>query len=84
MLPVSRHLPQFAVEDVGRDDLLKAPLVVLAADEGDKSVVDVGPARQEEAAAGAELMEEEQLLILWGGRGEGKGEGEREDTKREG
>ena len=33
--------------------------MVLAADEGDERVVDVGSTREEEAAARAELVEEE-------------------------
>ena len=64
MLPVTRHLPQFAVEDVRRDDLLETSLVILAADEGNQCVVDVGSTGQEEAATGTELVEEEQLLVL--------------------
>ena len=64
MLPVSRCLPQFAVVDVGRDDLPKASLPVLTADVGHQGVVDVGSARQEETAAGTQFVEEVELLVL--------------------
>lgn len=59
VLPVAGRLPQLDVENVGRDDFLVAALPVLAADELDKGVVYAGAVREEEAAAGADIVEEE-------------------------
>lgn len=64
MPPMAAGLPQLDVEDIGRDDLLEAPRAVLLPDEGHQCIVDMRPAGQEEARAGGELVEEEQLLFL--------------------
>ena len=63
MLPVARRLPQFRVEDVGRDDFLETSVTIFAANEFDERIVDVCPVRGEEAGSGAQLVEEEQLLV---------------------
>eukprot|EP00050_Salpingoeca_kvevrii_P006220 m.288086 g.288086 ORF g.288086 m.288086 type:complete len:548 (-) comp11898_c0_seq1:182-1825(-) len=61
--PVARRLPELAVENVGGDDLLEAAHLVLAADKVDERVVDVGAVGREKAAAGAEVVEEKELLV---------------------
>jgi hypothetical protein len=58
-----RH-PQLRVVDVWRDDLFKPALPVLGLDGVHQHVVDVGPLRQEEGRARAQLVEKEQLLLL--------------------
>ena len=63
VLPVSGALPELGVVHVWGDDLLEAPLRVLGPDEGNEGVVDPGTAWEEEAAARAELVEEEELLV---------------------
>ena len=63
VFPVSGGHPELAVVDVGRDHLLVAPLAVLLSDELHQHVVDVGASREEEAAAGTQLVEEEELLF---------------------
>ena len=64
MFPVARADPELAVVDVGGDHFLVASLTILTADELNQGVVDVGSLGKEEAAARAELVEEEQLLLL--------------------
>eukprot|EP01136_Pigoraptor_vietnamica_P037807 Opistho-1_new@106270 len=64
MLPVARRLPQLRVVHVRRDDLLEAALHILAPNQCNEFVVNAGPVRQEEAAAGAQLVEKVQLLLL--------------------
>mmetsp|Transcript_19999 Transcript_19999/g.47643 ORF Transcript_19999/g.47643 Transcript_19999/m.47643 type:complete len:307 (+) Transcript_19999:625-1545(+) len=60
---VPRDLPQLQVVHVRRDHLLVVALEVLSLDEVDQLVVDPGPVREPEAAARAELVEEEELLL---------------------
>lgn len=63
MLPVTRSDPEFTIEDIGRDNFLVASLAVLLSNELHQRVVDVCAARQEEAAARTQLVEEEQVLL---------------------
>ena len=62
VLPVSGLLPQLGVVHIGRDDLGESPAPVLLPHHGHQLVVDVRAAGREEARAGAQLVEEEQLL----------------------
>ena len=62
---------------------MEASLAILAANEVDESVVDVGPAREKETASRAQLVEEKQLLVL-DGRGGGGGEREGGEGRGEG
>ena len=64
VIPVARGLPQLGVVDVGRDDLLEPTLPVLFAEELNELVVYVRALGLEEAGAGGELVEEEQVLGL--------------------
>ena len=61
---MAADLPQFQVEHVGRDDLRVATHVVLLSDKLDQFIVDVGSVREEEARARAQLVEEEEILLL--------------------
>lgn len=63
VLPVARGLPELRVEDIGSDDFFKATHAVSSLDEVHQSVVDVSSLGEEEAAARAELVKEEQLLL---------------------
>ena len=86
VLPMCRGLPQFDVVDVGRDDLLEAAPAVLGADKLHQRGVDVRTARLEETRARGELVEEEQLLLLWGGgsevsSGQRSGQGVRSEVR---
>ena len=60
---VTRNLPQIEVEDVGGDHFLIASFPILVADERDQLVVDPRTVREPEAAAGRQVVEEEQLLL---------------------
>jgi len=64
VLPVTRGLPELRVVHVGRDDLLVATLEVLLAHELDKGIVDPRSVREEEAASGAQVVEEEEFLVF--------------------
>jgi len=67
VLPVARALPELGIVHVGSDDLLEATLPVVAAHELNKGVVDACAVGQEEAAARAELVEKEELVLLFRG-----------------
>mmetsp|Transcript_24388 Transcript_24388/g.77255 ORF Transcript_24388/g.77255 Transcript_24388/m.77255 type:complete len:453 (-) Transcript_24388:95-1453(-) len=60
---VARRLPQLEVEDVWGDDLVVVALEVLGLDHIHQLVVDARAVRQEEARAGRDLVEEEELLL---------------------
>ena len=64
---VARRLPQLEVEDVWGDDLVVVALEVLGLDHVHQLVVDARAVRQEEARAGRDLVEEEELLrdVSW-------------------
>ena len=64
VIPMSGDLPQLRVVQVGSHDLLEAALPVLLLDVVHELVVDVRALGLEEAGAGAELVEEEQVLLL--------------------
>lgn len=64
MLLVPRDLPQLQVVDVGTDDLLVPPATILHPDEVGESVVHMCPTRVEEAASRAQIVEEEELMVL--------------------
>ena len=64
VVSMTADLPQIQVEHVGGDHLRVATHVVLLADELHQLVVDVGSVREEEAGAGAQLVEEEEVLLL--------------------
>jgi len=60
---VSRDLEKVDVEDIRCDHLVEAPLVVFAPHEADETVVHARAVWEEEATAGAQVVEEEQLLL---------------------
>lgn len=64
MVPVTGGLPQLRVVDVWGNNLLEASLPVLFPDKFNKAVVDCSSFRKEEARAGTQFVEEEQLLLL--------------------
>ena len=64
MLPMTGGDPEFAIVNIGRYHFLESPPTILGLNEINQTVINVGPFRQEEAAAWTELMEEEQLVIL--------------------
>lgn len=55
--------PQLLAKDVGRDDLVKPTLNVLRPHKLHELAADVRATGQEEAAAGAKLVEEEEVLL---------------------
>ena len=63
VLPMAGGLPQLAVVDVGRDDFLETSLSVLATNEFNQRVVNVGATRLEETGARRKLVEEEKFLV---------------------
>ena len=60
---MSRSVPELDVVDVGRDNLLETTVTVLATDEFNQSIINVGSMWEEEARSGAEFVEEEELLL---------------------
>lgn len=60
---MARRLPQLLVEDVGGDDLLKTALHVLRTHHVLQCAVNVRSARQEETRAGAQVVEEKEVLL---------------------
>ena len=66
MCPVARSHPQFAVIHVWRYYLLVATLAVHDTNHVNQRVVHVSAIWDTEAAAGAKLMEEVELLLLLG------------------
>ena len=63
-LAVSGNVPQSRVVDVGRNDFLKASLPILFLDHVDEAIVDDRAVREKESASGAQLVKEEEILIL--------------------
>ena len=60
---MSRSVPELHVVDVGRYNLLETTVTILATDEFNQSIINVGSMWEEEARSGAEFVEEEELLL---------------------
>jgi len=63
VLPVTGCFPEFCVKNVWGDDLLEPAHTVLLTDKVHEAVVQEGTLGKEEGTAGAELVEEEQVLL---------------------
>jgi hypothetical protein len=65
MFPMAGGLPQLGVVNVWGDDLFEASLPVLFSQKFHKAIVNCCSFREEEARAGTQFVEEEQLLLLF-------------------